>query len=328
MMRRRDFIKVIAGGATAAGPLAAHAQRAGKPSIIGILATGNPATQGQWFAAFENRLRELGWMEGRTVAIEYRWAEGQVERHAEFAAEFVRLQADVIVTSSVAVLATKQATSIIPIVFAAAVDPVASGMVASLARPGGNVTGLSLQQTDVGPKRLELLREALPSLRGVAILGNVGYSAPLQEIAEVQQAAQMLGLTVVTFGIRRAEDIEPAFDVLKGGGADALYVCGDALVNTYALRINTLALAARLPTMFPNREYVATGGLMSYGANFPSLYRRAAEFVDKILRGSKPSDIPVEQPTKFDLVINLQTAKALRLEVPPTLLARADEVIE
>jgi ABC-type uncharacterized transport system substrate-binding protein len=201
-------------------------------------------------------------------------------------------------------------------------------MVASLARPGGNVTGLSLQQTDVGPKRLELLREALPSLRGVAILGNVGYSAPLQEMAEVQQAAQMLGFTVVTFGIRRAEDIEPAFDVLKGGGADALYVCGDALVNTNAVRINTLALAARLPTMFSNREYVATGGLMSYGANFPSLYRRAAEFVDKILRGSKPSDIPVEQPTKFGLVINLQTAKALRLEVPPTLLARADEVIE
>src|SRR5262245_27355814 len=322
MMRRREFITLI-GGAAAAWPLAARAQQAaGKLPTIGILGSGTPAVQGPWFVGFVQRLRELGWTEGRNVAITYRWAEGHEERFAEIAAEFVRLKVEVIVTSSVGVSAAKQATSVIPIVFAAAVDPVASGMVASLARPGGNVTGLSLQQTDVGPKRLGLLHEALPSLRGVAILGNAGYSAAVQEMAEVQQAAQMLGFAMATLEIRRADDIGPAFEALKGR-ADALYVCGDALVNINAVRINTLALAARLPTMFPNREYVAAGGLLSYGPNFPSLYRRAADFVDKILRGTKPADIPVEQPTKFDLVINLTTAKALGLALPPTLLSRA-----
>ena len=206
-------------------------------------------------------------------------------------------------------------------------DPVGTGLVASLARPGGNVTGLSIQQTDLAGKRLELLREVVPGLRRLAILANVGNPAAVLEMGEVQAAARTLGLEVATLEIRRAEDIAPAFEALKGR-ADALYVCADPLVNTNRIRINTLALGARLPTMHGFREYVEAGGLMSYGPNFPDLFRRAADYVDKILRGAKPADIPVEQPTKFDLVINLTTAKALGLDVPPTLLARADEVIE
>ena len=274
------------------------------------------------------RLRELGWIEGRTVAIEYRWAEGRVERSAEFAAEFVRLKIDVIVTAATApVVAAKQATSVIPIVFAAAADPVGNGLVASLARPGGNVTGLSIQSPDLAGKRLELLREVVPRLRRLAIMANVGTPGALREMREGQAAARTLGLDVATLEIRRPEDIGPAFEALKSR-AEALYVCGDPLVTTNRIRINTLALSARLPTMHGLREHVDAGGMMSYGPNFPAMFRRAADLVDKILRGTKAADIPVEQPTTFDLVINLITAKALGLNVPPTLLARADEVIE
>ena len=218
------------------------------------------------------------------------------------------------------VLAAKQATSAIPIVFAVAADPVGSGLVASLARPGGNVTGLSIQAPDLAGKRLELLREVVPGLRRLAILANVGNPGAVLEMGEVQAAAHTLGIEVVTLEIRRAEDIAPAFEALKGR-AEALYVVADPLVNTNRVRINTLALAARLPTMYDSREYVEAGGLMSYGPNFPDLFRRAGDYVDKILRGAKPADLPVEQPTKFDLVINLTTAKALGLTVPPSLLA-------
>jgi putative ABC transport system substrate-binding protein len=212
-------------------------------------------------------------------------------------------------------------------VFAAAGDPVGTGLVASLARPGGNITGLSIQQTDLASKRLEMLREVLPGLRTVAVLVNIGSPNSVLEMGEAQAAASTLGLTVVTSEVRRAEDIAPAFDALKGR-ADALYVCSSPLLTTNRIRINSLALATRLPTMHGFRELVVAGGLMSYGANFPALFRRAAEYVDKILRGAKPGDLPVEQPTKFDLVINLTTAKALGLNVSPSLLARADEVIE
>ena len=278
---------------------------------------------GQWVAAFVQRLRELGWIENRTVAIEYRWAEGRSERYAEIAAEFVRLKVDVIVTHSAeAVLAANQATSVIPIVFGAVGDPVGSGFVASLGRPGGNVTGLSVQFTDLAGKRLELLREVVPGLRQLAIMANA-----VLELGEVQTAARTLGVERLTLEIRRAEDIAPAFETLKGR-AEALYVCSDPLVFTNRIRINTLALAARLPTMHGLREYVEAGGLMSYGASFPDLFRRVADYVDKILHGTKPADLPVEQPTNFDFVINLTTAKALGLEIPPTLLSRADEVIE
>src|SRR5262245_23545835 len=324
-MRRRAFITLIGGGA--AWPLAARAQQPAKLPTIGYLGSGTRATQGEWAAAFVQRLRELGWIDARTVAIEYRWAQGRYERAAEIAAEFVRRKVDVIVTSATPlVAAAKQATSVIPIVFVTG-DPVGTGLVASLARPGGNATGLSLQQIETTGKRLELLREVVPGLRRLAIMGNVGNPATVVEIREVQATARMLGLEVINLEIRRGEDIAPAFETLKGR-AEALYVVTDPLANTHGVRINTLALAARLPTMHGFRNYVEAGGLMSYGPNFPDLFRRAGDYVDKILRGTKPGDIPVEQPTKFDLIINLTTAKALGLEIPPTLLARADEVIE
>jgi putative ABC transport system substrate-binding protein len=326
MIGRREFITLL--GGAAAWPLAADAQQAGKLPTIGFLGSGMPATHGQWAAVFVQRLRELDWIEGRTVAIEYRWAEGRGERYSEIAAEFVRLKVDVIVTSGTpGALAAKQATSIIPIVLAAAADPIGNSLVANLAHPGGNVTGLSVQQTDTAGKRIELLREVVPGLRRLAMLVNVGNPVVLLELGEVQAAARALGLEVITLEIRRGEDIAPAFEALKGR-AEALYVVIDPLVNTHRIRINTFALVARLPTMHGLREPVEAGGLMSYGPNLSDLYRRAAEFVDKILRGAKPGDIPVEQPTKFDLVINLSTANALGLDVPPILLARADEVIE
>jgi putative ABC transport system substrate-binding protein len=277
---------------------------------------------------FVQRLRELGWLEGRDVTIEYRWAEGRSDRFAEIAAEFVRLKVDVIVTHNTpTIIAAKQATSVIPIVFATAGDTVGSGLVASLTRPGGNVTGLSSQGADAAGKRLELLREVVPSLRRLAILANLASTYPVLELSEVQVASRTLDLEVVPFDIRRAEDITRAFEALKGR-AQALYVVADPLVNTNLTRINTLALGVRLPAVYTVREFVEGGGLMSYGPNWPSQFRRAGDFVDKILRGAKPADLPVEQPTKFDLVVNLITAQALDIKIAPTLLARADEVIE
>ena len=325
-MKRREFITLL-GGAAAAWPLAARAQQPAKLPTIGFLGAATPSAASPWVAAFVQRLRELGWIEGRTVAIEVRWAEGRSERFAEIAAEFVRLKVDVIVTAGPAVFAVKQATSVIPIVFATVADPLSTGLVASLARPGGNVTGLSLRSPELAGKRLELLREVVPGLRRLAIMANADYPPAVRELDEVDTAAHPLGIETIALKIRQAADIAPAFEALKGR-AEALYVVGDSLTTANRVRINSFALAARLPTMHPNRERLETGGLVSYGPNFPSLYRRAGDFVDKILRGAKPADIPVEQPTKFDLVINLTTAKAIGLTIPPTLLARADEVIE
>ncbi|MEA2792997.1 MAG: hypothetical protein QOI87_377 [Bradyrhizobium sp.] len=286
-----------------------------------------PAAWGPWLAAFVQRLRELGWIEGRTVAIEIRWAEGRSERFPEIAAELVRLKVDVIVTSGAAAPAAKQATSTIPIVFMLANDPVATGLVASLSRPGGNVTGLSNQSRDLAGKRLELLREIIPGLSRFAILINAGTANSGAELGAVQAAARTLGLEIVILEIRRPEDIGTTLDRLKGS-ADALYVVQDPLFIANRVRISTSALGARLPTMHAAREFVESGGLMSYGANFPDNFRRAADYADKILKGAKPSDIPVEQPTKFDLVVNQTTAKALGIELSPTLLGRADEVID
>jgi putative ABC transport system substrate-binding protein len=294
---------------------------------LGFLGATTPSHQGQWVAALVQRLRELGWIEGRTVAIEYRWAEGRPERFAEIAAEFVQLKVNVIVTVGGAVLAAKQATSAIPIVFAAATDPLGGGLVASLARPGGNITGLSIQAPDLAGKRLEVLRELVPGLRRLAILTNVDYPAAVQEMDEAQAAAGKLGLEIAKLEIRRAADIAPAFEALNGR-AEALYVTADPLLNTYRIRIITLANVARLPIISTFREHVEAGSLMSYGPNARDLFRRAGDYVDKILRGAKPGDIPVEQPTKFDLVINLTTAKALGLTIPESFLSRADEVIE
>jgi ABC-type uncharacterized transport system substrate-binding protein len=324
-MRRRQFITLLGGAASL--PFAARAQQPVKLPTIGFLGGSTPSTQVQWAAAFLPRLRELGWIEGRNVAIEVRWAQGRVERFAEIAAEFVRLKVDVIVSSGPPVYAAKEATSVIPIVFATVADPLGSGLVASLARPGGNVTGLSLTAPELAGKRLELLREVVPTLRRLAIMANVDYPAAMQELDEVGAATQSLAIEAIPLKIRRAQDIAPAFEALKGR-AEALYVVGESLTSTNNFRINTFALTLRLPTTYNNRDRLEAGGLMSFGPNFPSLYRRAAEFVDKILRGAKPADIPVEQPTKFDLAINLITAQALGIDVPPTLLARADEVIE
>ena len=325
-MRRREFITLV--GGAAAWPLAARAQQLAKQRTIGFLGSSTPLAMSQWVAAFVQRLRDLGWIEGRTVTIEYRWAEGRSSRAAEIAAEFVQLKVDVIVTyGTPPVLAAKQATSVIPIVFAAANDPVGAGLVASLARPDGNVTGLSVQQVDAAGKRLGLLREVVPGLRRLAIMANIGNPGAALEMGEAQAAARTLGLEVTTIEIQRAEDIAPGFDTLKGQ-AEALYVCTDPLVISNRARIQTSAMGARLPTIYNSREYVETGGLMSYEPNFLDQWRRTAEIVDKILRGAKPGDIPVEQPTKFDLVLNLTTAKVLGLTIPSTLIARADEVIE
>jgi putative ABC transport system substrate-binding protein len=323
-VKRRDFITLMGGGAAAAWPLAAGAQQTGKLPTIGFLGVV-PTVWLPWTDAFVQRLRELGWIDGRTVAIEYRWAEGRSERYTGIAAELIRLKVDIIVTTGAAVPTLQQATSVIPIVFAVANDPVAAGMIASLARPGGNVTGTSLVTVDLAGKRFQLLHEVVPSLRRLAIMADAGYPQALLESGEVQEIARPLGIEVVPIGIRRAEDIAPAFEALK---ADALYVVINELLNANRPAIVTSALGARLPTIFGTRDWAKAGGLMSYGPNFPDLFRRAAEIVDKILRGTKPEDIPVEQPTKFELVINLKTAKALGLTVPPNMLTLADEVIE
>jgi putative ABC transport system substrate-binding protein len=324
-MKRRKFITLL-GGATA-WPLTARAQQGAKLPTIGVLGVATALAWGPGVAAFTGRLRDLGWIDGRTVAIQYRWAEGRSERFAEIAAELVRLKVDVIVTAGGAVVAAKQATTVIPIVFAVASDPVGSGLVASLARPGGNVTGLSVQATDLVGKRIEFLRELVPSVRALAIMANTGYAAALREMSEVRAAARPLGLETIVLEIRTAEDITAALETLKDQ-ADSLYVCIDPLTDSNKIRIATLALSARLPTISGFREGVEAGSLIYYGPNVPNLFRRAADLVDNILRGTKPGDIPVEQPTQFDLVINLKTARELGLTVPPTLLAITDQVIE
>jgi putative tryptophan/tyrosine transport system substrate-binding protein len=322
--RRREFIALL--GGVVACPLGARAQQAGKQPTIGFLGS-NASAWRPWTEAFAGRLRELGWIEGRTIAIEYRWSEGRPERNAEIAAEFVRLNVDVIVANGTAVSTVKQATSAIPIVFPIAVDPLGGGLVVSLARPGGNVTGLSVQQSDAAGKRLELLREVVPTLRRLAIMTNVGNPQAVLEMGEVQAAAHKLGIEATPLEIRHPEDIAPAFAAIRAQ-TDAIYLVQEALVNANRTRIITFVLSARLPTIVSAREFVQAGVLMSYGPNFPDMFRRTAEIVDQILRGAKPGDIPIEQPTKFDLAINLTTAKALGLEVPHNLLVLADDVIE
>jgi putative tryptophan/tyrosine transport system substrate-binding protein len=324
-VNRREIIAGLAG--VAAWPLAGRAQPAQRLPIIGFLSTTTPSATGSWITALEQRLRELGWIKGRTIAIEYRWAEGHPDRYPEFAAEFVRLKVDVIVTTVPAVPALKQATSVIPIVFALATDPVGGGLVASLARPGGNVTGLSMQATDLAGKRVELLHDIIPRLKRLAVLGNVTIPQVVLEMREIEAASPKLNLQIVPLEIHRAEDIAPAFEALKDR-AEALYVCADPLSVIHRVQISALALEARLPTMYGVREGVEVGGLMSYGTSFSDQFRHSADLVDKILRGTKPGDIPVEQPTKFDLIINLKTAMALGLTIPETLLATADEIIQ
>jgi len=325
---RRSFL-ALAGGAGASVLLHLRAARAQSPKtpVIGFLGTVTPATWSEPVAAFEKRLGELGWIPGRTIAIDYRWTQGHNENALQIAKDFVARNVDVIVAGGNAVAAAKAATSTIPIVFPVAVDPIGSGFVANLSHPGGNVTGLSMQGPDVAGKRLDMLRMIAPTLRRVAILIDVDYPAAKNEREACQAAAQTLGLEATVVEVRQPADIEPAMASLRDN-ADALYVVADALTSANQGRIATLALGARLPTIFGNSDLMNVGGLMAYGPSVPDLFRRAAELVDKILRGTKPGDIPVEQPTKFNLVINMTTAKALGLTVPPNLLALADEVIE
>ena len=323
-MNRREFIAGL--GGAAAWPVIARGQQSGKVPIIGFLGA-NETAFAPWTAAFVGRLGELGWVEGRTIAIEYRWSQGRTERYAEIASEFVRIKVDAIVTVGSAAPAVKQVTSVIPIVFAVGIDPVGSGLVASLSEPGGNVTGLSIQANDLAGKRLELLREVIPQLRRIAIMFNVGNAQPVLEMGEAQAAARMIGLEVAPLVIQKAEDIAPAFQTLKNR-ADALYVAVDQLMVANRTTIIASALTARLPTIFSTSDFVKAGALISYGPSYIERFRCAADYVDKILRGTKPGELPVEQPTKIELVINLATANALGLTVPHSLLARADEVIE
>jgi len=322
-MRRREFLGVLSGAAS--WPIAVRAQTP-KLRTIGFLGT-DATNWAAWTAAFVARMRDLGWIERSTITIEYRWSEGRTERVAEVAAEFVRLKVDVIVSYGTAIPTLMQATSTIPIVFAIAIDPVGAGLVASLGRPGGNVTGVSSQQTDIAGKRLDFLHEVVPDLRRVVIMANVANPQAALEMGEVQAAARRLGLEITPLAIRRAEDIAAGFAAIKSK-AGALYVVQDVLVVANRTQIITFALSKGLPMIISSRDFVQAGALLSYGPNYPALFRRAAEYVDRILRGTKPDDLPVEQPTKFDLVINLTTAKALGLTVPPPVLARADEVIE
>jgi putative ABC transport system substrate-binding protein len=324
-IRRREFIAALGGAAT--WPFSARAQQAKLPTV-GFLGGATASAQAHWTAAFVQRLRELGWVEGQTVAIEYRWAEGRFERSPAIIAEFVRLKVDVIVTHATAnILAAKQVTSVIPIVFASAGDPVGDGLVASLSRPGGNVTGLSTQGTDMAGKTVDMLRDLLPNLGRVAVLSHIDNPITVLQTDAFREAAGRFGIDVAVAEIRRAEDIAPAIEALEGR-AEALFATSDPLFNSNRIQISTLALKARLPTIFLDRQYVESGGLMSYGTKWPSMWRRAAEFVDKILRGAKPADIPVERPMTFEMVINVKTAKALGLSVPRMLLVRADELIE
>ena len=337
-LRRREFLALLSGAAvgTLGWPHSARAQRqdSARPRrpvrvrSIGFLGATTPTIWSANVAAFTGRLRELGWVEGSNIAIDYRWAEGRDDRYAELAAELARQKVEVIVTAgTTTVMAVKQATATIPIVFAAAGDPVRTGLVASLARPGGNVTGLSNLQTDLGGRRLELLREVVPGLKRVAVLGNVDSPLISLEMNGVHEAAAKLGLSPLKVEVTKADDIAPRIEALNGK-VEALYVCSDPFLTTHRTRINTLAISMRLPTIHAFREYTVAGGLMSYGPNFPDLFRRSGDYVDKILRGARPSDIPVEQPVKFDLVINNTTAKALGLSIPEAFLLRANEVID
>ena len=328
MIRRRDVLTLLV-GAAAAWPVVAQAQpQPGNRPVIGFLGASTSTAALEWKAAFAKRLGELGWIDGRNVTVEYRWADGRTDRFDEMAAEFVRLKVNAIVTWGTATaVAAKRATSAIPIVFTIVGDPVGSGQVEGLARPGGNATGLSTQHADTAGKRLSLLSDIVPGLRRVTVMANTGNTGSMLELQEALKAAPTLGLEIFQVKVTKGSDIPASITALRGK-VDALYVTADALFNTNRDLINTLALESRLPTMHGVRELAASGGLVSYAPNYPDLFRRAGDYVDKVLRGVRPSDIPVEQPTKFDLVLNMKTAKALGLTIPSKLLFTADEVVE
>jgi putative ABC transport system substrate-binding protein len=325
-MRRRDFIKVIAGSATL-WPPAAHAQQGEKKYVVGRFNAGSatdPLNE-----VLTEALRELGWVEGENVVYERRYAENRVERLPEMAADLVRLNVDVIVAGgTLAPLAAKRATSTIPIVMASGGDALGTGLVASLARPGGNVTGMSMMAPDLAGKRLELLRDILPRLARIAVLWDSANPYTTIGFKETEVAAHTLGVEVQSLEVRSPDDFGRAFEAAQQQHPDALVTVDDPLTLNHLKLIIDFTAGQRLPSVHVAREFAAAGGLVSYGTNIADVIRRAAGYVDKILRGAKPADLPVEQPTKFELVINLKTAKALGITVPPLLLARADEVIE
>jgi ABC-type uncharacterized transport system substrate-binding protein len=325
-LKRREFITLI-GGAAAALPIAAQAQQPGKVYRIGRISAGEPLPHLR--DAFVDSLRALGWIEGKNVVYEDRYAENRLDRLPELAAELVGLKVDVITAAgTLAPLAAKRATATIPIVMTSAGDPLGSGLVASLARPGGNVTGLSLMAPDLGGKRLELLKEILPGLSRVAVVWNAANPYSALVFKETEHAAQALRIQVQSLEVRSPGDLDGALQAATRQHASALITVEDPLTLNHRQRIADFAAKNRLPAIYGLREFVDAGGFMAYGAHIADLMRRSAGYVDKILKGAKPADLPVEQPTKFELIINLKTAKALGLTVPPTLLTRADEVIE
>ena len=324
-MKRREFITLL-GGAAAAWPLSTNAQQAESKYTVGILGAGNNVAELTTVVA---ALRELGWVEGKNVVFEPRFAENRLERLPELATDLVRLKVDVIAAAgTLAPLAAKQATSTIPIVMTAAGDPLGSGLVASLARPGGNVTGMSLMAPDLGGKRLELLKEVVPRLARVAVLWNAANPYSALVFKETQAAGRTLGIEIQSLEVRAPDDFDGAFEAARRERPDALITVEDPLTFSQRQRVADFTAEQQLPSLHGLREFAAAGGLLSYGANLVDLFRRAAGYVDKILRGAKPADLPVQQPTKFELVINLKTAKTLGLTVPLTLQASADEVIE
>jgi putative ABC transport system substrate-binding protein len=327
-IRRRDFITLL-GGAAATWPLAARAQQAGRIYRIGVLETSPAASNAANFDALRKGLRELGYVEGQNLVLDYRSADGRPERYPQLVAELLHLNVDLIVTRGTpAVMAAKNATETIPVVMAASGEPVGTGVVAGLARPGGNVTGLSALTTELVAKRLELMRETVAGIRRIAFLQNMGNPVAPSQWEELNTAALSLGLEAQLLDVRKPEDIAQAFDTAIAQRADAILVGNDTVTLVHRRQVVELAVKHRLPAMYNNREFIDAGGLMAYGVSYPDLYRRAAIFVDKIFKGAKPADLPVEQPTKFELMINLKAAKALGLDIPATVLARADEVIE
>jgi ABC-type uncharacterized transport system substrate-binding protein len=327
-LRRREFMTLL-GGAAAAWPLAARAQQPGKMYRIGFLGNSTAALEGSLVGSLREGLRDLGYVEGQNILIEYRWAEGQYEQFPALIAELLAQRVEVIVTAGTpASLAVKNATTSVPLVMVAVGDPVTTGLVASLARPGGNITGLTSTSEELDGKRLELLREVIPKLSHVAVFWNPENPTLLTSLKEMRAAAQVLGIKVQVLEVRTPADLEETFKAIVRERPGALLVMGDRLFLHNRQRIMDFATKQRLPVVPGHPELVEAGGLMSYGASYPGMHRRAAYFVDRILKGAKPVDLPVERPTKFELVINLKTARALGLEVPPTLLARADEVIE
>jgi putative ABC transport system substrate-binding protein len=321
---RRHFLLTSLAGAFAA-PLAAEAQRAGGRPLIGFLSESRQP----WDEGFRQGLGELGYVVGQSIAIEYRYADGQFEKLSDLATELVRLNVDVVLAGGThSIKAARSATRVIPIVMAVTADPVGSGFVASLARPGGNITGLTSLAPDLSAKRLALLKEIVPSLRRVTVLWNPANPDNASQLREAESAAPALGVQVEALGVRDSKELDKALAVIQTTRPDAIYTLGEALFSYNRSRIAAVATRNRLPSMFTTKQSAEAGALVSYGTSFADLFRRAAAYVDKILKGAKPGDLPVEQPTKFELVINLKTAKALGLTIPPSLLARADQVIE